>query len=59
MGFMDAKLIARGIVDGLTSLSEGFYLSAIRTVEGSGVLGVILKGVMNMKRSVLLGRLEH
>lgn len=43
MGFMDAKLIARGIVDGLTSLSEGFYLSAIRTVEGSGVLGHDLK----------------
>ena len=43
MGFMDAKLIARGIVDGLTSLSEGFYLSAIRTVEGSGVLGRDLK----------------
>ena len=40
---MDAKLIARGIVDGLTSLSEGFYLSAIRTVEGSGVLGRDLK----------------
>lgn len=40
---MDAKLIAKGIIDGLASLPEGVYLSAVRTVEGSGVLGRELK----------------
>lgn len=35
---MDAKLIAKGIVDGLASIPEGFYLSAVRTAEGSGLI---------------------
>lgn len=35
---MDAKLIAKGIVDGLASIPEGFYLSAVRTTEGSGLI---------------------
>lgn len=38
MDFMDAKLIAKGIVDGLASIPEGFYLSAVRTAEGSGLI---------------------
>lgn len=43
IGFIDAKLIAKGIVDGLASIPQGVYLSAVRTVEGSGILGRELK----------------
>lgn len=40
---MDAKLVAKGIVDGLASIPESVYLATVRTVEGSGVLGRELK----------------
>ncbi|ELY2494756.1 hypothetical protein ACI09O_000823 [Cronobacter muytjensii] len=40
---MDAKLIAKGIVDGLAAFPEGLYLTAVRTVEGSGAFGRELK----------------
>ncbi|CAH5625037.1 hypothetical protein AI3013V2_1365 [Enterobacter cloacae] len=40
---MDAKLIAKGIVDGLASIPNGLYLSAVRTVEGTGIVDRDLK----------------
>lgn len=40
---MDAKLIAKGIIDGLASIPAGLYLSGLRTIEGSGLLGSELK----------------
>ena len=38
MDCMDAKLIALGIVDGLASIPEGLYLSAVRTYESTGLI---------------------
>ncbi|ARD59536.1 hypothetical protein Y71_06235 [Kosakonia radicincitans DSM 16656] len=38
MDFMDAKLVAKGISDGLASIPEGLYLSAVRTAEGTGFI---------------------
>jgi len=35
---MDAKLVAKGIIDGLASIPEGLYLSAVRTAEGTGFI---------------------
>ncbi len=35
---MDAKLIALGIVDGLASIPEGLYLSAVRMYESTGLI---------------------
>ncbi|EOI3549039.1 hypothetical protein ACMSZT_003904 [Cronobacter dublinensis] len=43
MGFIDAKLVAKGIVDGLAAFPEWLYLTAVRTVEGSGAFGRELK----------------
>ncbi|MGP3592778.1 hypothetical protein [Vagococcus sp. WN89Y] len=40
---MDAKLIALGIVDGLASIPEGLYLSAVRTYESTGLIDRQLK----------------
>ena len=38
MDFMDAKLIAQWIVDGLASIPECVYLSAVRTWESQGLI---------------------
>lgn len=35
---MDAKLIALGILDGIASIPHSLYLSAVRTVEGTGLI---------------------
>ncbi|WP_297205659.1 hypothetical protein [uncultured Pluralibacter sp.] len=35
---MNAEQIARGIIDGLSSIPEGLYLSIMRTWDGSGVI---------------------
>ena len=40
---MDVKQIAKGIIDGLASIPEGVFLSAVRTIEGSGIAGRDLK----------------
>lgn len=43
MDFMDAKQVAQAIVDGIASLPNGLYLSAVRTIENTGISGNQLK----------------
>ncbi|CAM9355579.1 hypothetical protein E7W39_00575 [Cronobacter sakazakii] len=40
---MDAKLVAKGIVDGLAAVPQGLYLTIVRTAEGSGAFGREMK----------------
>lgn len=40
---MDAKQIAYGIVEGMSSIPSGMYQGVVRTWEGSGLAGSDLK----------------